>query len=105
MPTPQSDDDLPDDWEERLERVLTGAADDFRACSAAGEPEWLRACARYFDDGERVGFDHGELIDYLGVSSPSVLERAGYNEAQALRVMELLPLLGDVNSSDDDRIA
>ena len=103
MPTDLTDDESPN-WEERLERVLARAADDFCACLDGGEPAWLRACARYFRDGEHEGFDHGELIDYLGVSTPSVLDRAGYSEADALRVMELLPLVGDA-ASDDVRAA
>ena len=103
MPTVLADDESPD-WEERLDRVLARAADDFRVSLDGGEPAWIQACVRYFRDGEHEGFDHGELIDYLGVSTPSVLDRAGYSDAQSLRVMELLPLVDDA-ASDDGRVA
>jgi len=83
---------VPADWQERLDRVLQQAAADFRACSS-DSLELLRVCARYFQHGEQEGFDHGELIDYLGISTPSVLDMADFTESQAAKVMALLPLL------------
>ena len=88
MPT----DNFPADWRERYSRLLSEAAAEFRDCSSDPLAQ-LQACARYFNRGQEEGFDHGELIDYLGVSAHSVLELAGYSDEQGLRVMELLPLL------------
>ncbi|HXI53089.1 MAG TPA: hypothetical protein VNH84_16350 [Candidatus Saccharimonadales bacterium] len=39
------------------------------------------------------GISHGELIDFLSVSSPSVLDRAGYSNAEAEQVMKSLVLI------------
>ena len=82
----------PADWRERLDKVRQQAAADFRTCSS-DSLELLRVCARYFQHGKQEGFDHGELIDYLGISSPSVLDMADFSESQATHVMTLLPLL------------
>ena len=65
------------------------AADDFRR-SAASELEQRAALCRYFRRGAEADFSHPELIDLLGISSPSVLDMAGYSVAAALRVMEIL---------------
>jgi hypothetical protein len=94
-----NDDDFHPDWRERLNRLRHRAADEFRGC--LGDPlEQLRVCARYFNEGDQEGFDHGALIDLLGVSTPSVLSMAGYPDSAALRVMELLPpLIDDANGT------
>ena len=82
------------DWKRRYKDLLQQSAADFRACPN-DELVQLQACARYFNRGYAGDFDHGELIDYLGVSAHSVLDLAGYTDDQAIRVMELLPLLAD----------
>ena len=90
-------DDIHPDWRERLDRLCRRAADEFRGCP--NDPlQQLQVCARYFNAGIQEGFDHGALIDFLGVSTHSVLSMAGYPDSDALRVMELLPLL--VNDAD-----
>lgn len=89
--TPQADDDFPPDYGDRIERVCARAADELRSCRDDVLAQ-LRACCHYFESGEREGISHGELIDFLGVSS-SVLDRAGYSDEEALRVMELLRLI------------
>ena len=90
MSSPASDDDgFPSDYGERIERVCSGAASEFRACPSDLLSQ-LRVCCRYFQRGEYEGISHGELIDFLGVSSPSVLDRAGYSNEQAQRVMDAL---------------
>ncbi len=87
-------DDFHPDWRERLDRLRRGVADKFRGCP--NDPlQQLRVCACYFNEGYQEGFDHGALIDFLGVSTPSVLSMAGYSDSAALRVMELLPLLAN----------
>jgi hypothetical protein len=86
------DSSVPADWHERLERVRRQAAADFRA-SSLDSLDLLRVCARYFQHGKQEGFDHGELIDYLGISTPSVLDMADFTDSHATKVMALLPLL------------
>src|SRR3954471_15336618 len=87
-------DDFHPNWRERLDRLRRQAADEFRGCP--NDPlQRLQVCARYFNARIQEGFDHGELIDFLGVSTPSVLSMAGYPDSDGLRVMQLLPLLMD----------
>ena len=92
MIPPTDDDGFPADFSERIERVCSEAADGFRACPGDLLAQ-LRICARYFQHGEQEGMAHEELIDYLGISAHSVLDRAGYGDDEALRVMKGLPLL------------
>jgi hypothetical protein len=80
------------DWRERLDRLRRRTAEEFRGCPNAPLQQ-LQVCARYFNDGYQEDFDHGALIDFLGVSTPSVPSMAGYPDSAALRVMELPPLL------------
>jgi len=86
------DDDFPNDYGERIERVCLQAAEELRSCRHDVLAQ-LRACCRYFESGEHEGVSHGELIDFLGISSPSVLDRAGYSEQEALQLMELIRLI------------
>jgi hypothetical protein len=65
------------------------AAGDFRR-SAATEQEQRAALCRYFRRGADADLSHPELIDFLGVSTPSVLAMAGYSHAGADRVMLML---------------
>jgi len=89
---PLDDDGFPLDYDERIERVCSEAASGFRACPSDLLAQ-LRVCCRYFQHGEREGISHGELIDFLGVSTPSVLDRADYTELEAQSVMDALTLL------------
>jgi hypothetical protein len=87
----ESDEDLRE-HKKRVERVCLKTADELRTCRDDALAQ-LRACCRYFESGEREGISHEELIDFLGISSHSVLDRAGYSVQDALRVMKLLPLI------------
>jgi hypothetical protein len=89
---PDAGDNSPLDYGDRIERVCARAAHELRSCRDHVLTQ-LRVCCRYFESGEREGISHGELIDYLGVSSSSVLDRAGYSDQEASRVMELLHLI------------
>src|ERR1044072_6564201 len=82
-----SSDDFPSDYNQRIDRMCEAAASALRACRGDLLAQ-LRVCADYVSRGEEVGISHGELINFLGVSSRSVLVRAGYAEEEALRVME-----------------
>ena len=53
------------------------------------------ALCRYMKQGLGAGFSTGELVDWLGVSSPSILDAAGFDDADAAAVMELLCAVSD----------
>lgn len=86
------DEDFPPDYDKRIERVCREAAAEFRSCRDDLLAQ-VRVSCRYFESGEREGISHGELIDFLGISSPSVLDCAGYSASEAQRVMEALTLI------------
>ncbi|HTV43258.1 MAG TPA: hypothetical protein VMF08_22025 [Candidatus Sulfotelmatobacter sp.] len=87
-----TDDDFPPDYAERIERVCREAVADLKSCH--GDLfEQLKACCRYFERGDQEGSSHEELIDLLGISSPSVLDRAGYSDSEALQVMASLQFI------------
>jgi hypothetical protein len=88
---PDADEDF-QEYKKRVERVCLRAADELRSCRDDALAQ-LKACCRYFESGEREGISHEELIDFLGISSRSVLDRAGYSVQEALQVMKLLPLI------------
>ena len=83
----------PQDYERAVSEFTRLAADDFRP--SATEQEQRAAICRYFRRGAAVDFSHPELIDFLGVSTPSVLDMAGYSDAAAQRVMEMLAGITD----------
>jgi hypothetical protein len=84
----------PTDYERSVGEFVRRAADDFRQ-SVATEEEQRAAICRYFRRGVAADYSHGELIDFLGVSSPSVLDVAGYADKAAQRVMEMLADITD----------
>lgn len=48
-----------------------------------GNPEQQKeALCRYYKRGETANLTAGELIDFLGVSSPSILDMADYTEEE-----------------------
>ena len=87
-----ADDDFPPDYAERIERVCRDAAVQLPSCRDDLLAQ-VRVCCHYFESGEREGISHGELIDFLGISSPSVLDRAGYSDSEAQRFVEALTLI------------
>jgi len=70
------------------------AAEDFRQATSS-EQEQRAAICRYLRRGDAADYSTGELVDFLGVSSPSVLDMAGYSDEAALRVMEMLADIED----------
>ncbi len=54
-----------------------------------------KCCVRYLKRGVALGFTTGELVDFLGVSTPSILDRAGFSDDEGQRVMDELSLLTD----------
>jgi hypothetical protein len=69
-----------------------GAALFREGCGCIGTRQ---ALCRYLNRGKKAGFSQEELIDFLGISSPSVLDTAGCDAAQAEVVMSMLGTLSD----------
>jgi phosphohistidine phosphatase SixA len=64
--------------------------------AARGDTEAQKqALCRYYRRGLRANLTAEELIDFLGVSSPSIWEEAGYSEAEADALMQLSDSLTD----------
>ena len=53
------------------------------------------ACCRYFKRGYRANLSTGELIDFLGVSSPSILDKAGYSDEECQAFFQISDALTD----------
>jgi len=63
-------------------------ATDLRA--AKSDPaEQRQALCRYYKRGEKANLTNDELIDFLGVSTPSILDKAGYTEEEATALMDI----------------
>jgi hypothetical protein len=78
---------------------------DLRA--AKGDPEQQkRALCRYYKRGERANLTAGELIDFLGVSTPSILDQAGYDDEESEALMSISDSLtdGEIKDSDQQRL-
>ena len=48
-----------------------------------------QALCRYYKRGERANLTAGELVDFLAVSTPSILDKAGYMDEEGMAVMEI----------------
>ena len=78
----------------RSEWVQQYGHDQIRA-ARSGASSMRDALCRYIKQGLGAGFSTGELVDWLGVSSPSILDEVGLSESEAAEVMEVLGLLTD----------
>ncbi|MEO0476293.1 MAG: hypothetical protein AAF085_10065 [Planctomycetota bacterium] len=54
------------------------------------DSEILEAAREYYSRGEAEGFSIPELLDYLAISSPSVLEQAGFTDDRSIEIMQFL---------------
>jgi len=86
------EDSTGDYTEEDYKRVVSElsaiTADELRA--ARGNPDAQRAAlARYYKRGTRADLSSGELVDFLAISTPSILEKAGYSDDEADALLEL----------------
>ena len=71
------------EYEALVEGVSETAIQEFR--SARGDTAKQRkAACRYFKHGIASGLSTGELVDFLGVSTPSILSRAGMKNLYSL---------------------
>ena len=69
--------------------LLAQFAESFRV-SARHDAALRQVVVAYLQAGLRAGLSQGELIDFLGVSSPSVLDQAGYADPLQDQVMTIL---------------
>lgn len=76
------------EYEHKVNDLYRWASDLFRAREK--DASILEAAHIYFNRGEQEGFSTGELVDFLGVSSPSVLSTAGFSDVEEIRIMELI---------------
>jgi hypothetical protein len=83
------------DKDDYLESFLLEAATIFREGEKT-ESGLRSSLARYLGLGITQGLSQGELIDFLGVSTPSVLDVAGYSDSEQEAAMTVLGVLSDV---------
>jgi hypothetical protein len=82
-----------DDHNARVDELYRISAEQLRE---ARHPPALRVeLARFFNRWTAAGFTTGELVDFLGVSSPSILERAGFTDDEAAVAMHVVTTLTD----------
>jgi len=75
---------------------------------AKGNPELQKqAICRYYKRGEKANLSRGELIDFLGVSSPSIFDMADYSDEEGDATMEIASRITDedLDRFDDFRVA
>ena len=66
--------------------------------AAKGDPSaQRRALIDYYRRGEAVEITAAELIDFLAVSTPSILDHAGYTEAEGDALMAISDALTDAD--------
>jgi hypothetical protein len=62
----------------------------FRLQAAKADPDSLReAILWYLREGYRLGLCQSELIDFLCISTPNIVESAGYADARADSIVAL----------------
>jgi hypothetical protein len=84
----------------RMEWLQRYGADELRV--AKGNVKSIRiALCRYLKQGKGAGFSTGELVDWLGVSTPSILGKAGYSDGETEEAMQIL---GQVTDSEIDNV-
>ncbi len=83
-----------------MEWLQRYGADELRA--AKGNTKSIRtALCRYLKQGKGAGFSTGELVDWLGVSTPSILSKAGYSDGETEETMQIL---GQVTDTEIDNV-
>ena len=72
-----------------VEWLSERTVEELKSAKGSGERQ-NEALRRYFETGEKANVTAGELVDFLCVSAPSLLDRAGYDGAEADDVMSIL---------------
>ena len=71
-----------------VRRLSDEAVEELRAARNDREAQRLALC-RYYKRGLAANLTTEELVDFLAISTPSILDQAGYNDAEAEAVMTL----------------
>ncbi|MCM1566025.1 MAG: hypothetical protein NC238_08780 [Dehalobacter sp.] len=82
------------EYEMLLKGLQSIASEGFRDAKGNRHKE-KQICCRYFNTGLALGFSTGVLVDFLGVSTPSILDLAGYSDEDSEAIMELIGLITD----------
>lgn len=83
---------------DEFEDFLSRSVNIFR--DAPRDPMGLRqALLAYLHLGRLMGLSQGELIDHLGVSTPSILELSGFEEVHQDVAMAILGSISDAEIS------
>jgi len=77
-----------------VEEIPEHTTAEFRNCADNLDEQRL-ACCRFLKRGTRAGVPQAELIAQLGLSTPSILELAGYSPDAAEQVMDILGRISD----------
>jgi len=85
-----------DDHEAIINNFKDQTAAEFRTCAEDFDAQ-RKACCRYFRRGTAIGLSQSELIDTLGLLTPSVLDSAGYPPEEVERIMDLI---GDISDEE-----
>jgi uncharacterized protein DUF6882 len=83
-----------EDREQILRNFSEETATEFKGCLEDLTAQ-RQACCRYFRRGQTLGLSQAELIDWLGLSMPSVLDTAGYSPEDSERVMDMVGEISD----------
>ena len=83
-----ADDSSDEDYSAFVQWLSQVTAEELR--EAKGNPDQQRqALCRYYKRGDKANLTPSELIDFLGVSRPSILDRAGYDEEDGDAIMHI----------------
>ena len=77
-----------DDYFAFVDWLSEGTAEELRRAKADA-PRQRQVLCRYFGRGLRAHLTPPELIDFLGVSTPTILETAGYNDEESDALMAM----------------
>ena len=83
-----------DEYVAFVEWLSGRAADELRQAEDSPELQKLVLC-RYYKRGEGANLTAGELIDFLGVNTPSILDAAGYTDEEGDALMAISDALTD----------
>lgn len=81
------------EYESRVEQLYREAAAELK--EARNSPTLRTVLAAFFKHWTAEGFSIAELVDFLGVSSPSILERAGFTQEEELNALDIAAKLTD----------
>lgn len=76
------------EYERRVKELYAWGSALFK--TARQDAALLAAAHAYYVRGKEEGFSTEELVDFLGVSTPSVLSAAGFAGDEEVRIMKLI---------------